>query len=411
MRVVVSNKLKVKYRGYRVFKSFEELEKSGESVECIVLHSTLESDFSIGLHLSKLKKQGVKVFAYINESPSVTITMCILGCGGTVEQDEFYFDDEGDLDYLLSTLGLDSPHSVSSVALSSVGVISDFIQYFINGDERLNTEFYLSSVQRAVSELAEQTKTKDLVIKDMSNSAVGIFNQASQVLEGMQKSRKELESKFNELEGAFKQREAPRMSKAAVTMYPAFNYRGQAKMLHIQELTPCRYLTTFILSYQYYLSVSLNKRVKVIFIHQKASRVSEKYRGFTTTINSDNLSNENLISSDTVATDSPKLDVMTKLTSCNDDVIIVVDRLYNEPIVRGTAKTVYAVSGLSDMTRYKVKPSECIFPVSEHPNALMCLPIVKSFPVDANTRQATCYQLYKPEHYAKLDKILGIGGK
>lgn len=145
----------------------------------------------------------------------------------------------------------------------------------------------------------------------------------------------------------------------------------------------------------------------MVFIYQKSPYVAKKYDNFTT-ITQESANMSTLYDSEILATNNPKQDVMKKILGKGADIFIVVDRLFgNSDIVQGRVKRLYAVGGLSDITRYKLQKNQCIFPVAKQDGAFMTIPTIKGYPTEEDVRFAAYGTVCKPM-FEKLDEFLEL---
>ena len=408
MKVIISTELEDKYNNYIVVRDFKAV-RNLKGVTVLILHKVEGlSDFDAGVFISNFYKDGIKSFVYINSNPSKVIKTVINGVGGTTYEDEFYFDDEDELTALLDDLGLDT--STNSLVLSSTQIVKDFIGAFSRGEERIQAPVYLEQVNQAVNELSELTHKQELQINEMGVSAIEVFERASSIIVSMNDQKKILEKQLEEFEESQALKQMSKQSNAfssAIMFFPSFKYVGTSKVLNVRELSPCRYLTSFLLAYTHHIHFNLNKRVKFIIVHQKGKGIADKYSEFTA-ITQESMGISSLYDNEIIATNNPKKDVMQKLTHLDDDVIIVLDRLYSATdIITGRVVKVNAVSGLSDINRYKVKPDTCIFPITSQPNELFNIPLIKNYPKEIDMQYAVYAQTCKNQ-FDILDGMLGL---
>ena len=336
--------------------------------------------------------------------------MTIQGIGGTIITDEFYFEDEDELDALFENDDVEEEET--SLAQSSALVIKDFVQAFMHGEERINAPIYLEQVNAAVMELSTIAERQEIQLKDMGNSAIAIFEQINVLVNRMKEQQADLTTKLETLLNDQEENNSPRgrFGGGGVMFFPTFKYMGTIKVLSVRELSPCRYLTSFMLAYHHHLTYVQNKRAKLIFVHQKGEGVARKYQSFTS-ITQESMQNEALYASPIIATNNPKNEVMRKLTKTDDNVIIVVDRLYgNQPIISGKTVNIFAVGGLSDLDRFNVKPKNCIFSMAKHPDGLFALSHLKTYPRDADSRYAVYNSAFE-KNFEILDNLLELNGK
>jgi hypothetical protein len=284
--------------------------------------------------------------------------------------------------------------------------LSDFISAFTRGDTKVNTPIYIKQVNAALNELSEYTVHQDMVIKDFADTALDTFNKASLLINNMQKTKKDLEDKLRIMQDSISAKagvpQTPKEKLNQAIFFPSYQFMGAAKVLLVRELSPCRYLTSYIMGFKNYINLVQNRRVKLIICYAKSSGISKKYNDFTS-ITSESKGKKELYTSDMIATNTPNNDVMNELMHQKDEIIIVVDRLYgSQPILKkNNVTTINAVSGLSDLSRYNVKPQDCIFTITRHQDNFYCIPHMKGYPLDGDTRRAQYMQVCQ-ESYEKL---------
>lgn len=406
MKVIISTEIPDNFTNFVVVDSFKRVQELS-GVTTLVIHKYIESDFDAGVFISSFHKSGINQFVLLNENPSSTIRMVLKGVNGSYFEDEFYLEDEEELLSLLDDLGMNDTVS-TELAAPALDVVSDFIQSFARGEERIKAPLYLERVTQAVNELSEITHQQELQISTMGASAIEVFERASSIIKNMDTQRKLIEKQLQELE---ENQVTTTTTKASfgnnIMFFAPYKYIGNAKVLLIREYAPSRYLTSFCLGYAHYLHYQMNKRVKLIFVHQKGAGVSAKYNDFPM-ITQESMSIGSLYDAEIVATNNPKKEVMKELLSKQNDIYIVVDRLYgSQDIVSGRIARVNVASSRSDVQRYKLKPEETIFSVTAQPKQLFCLQTIKQFPNEADARYAA-YSMMMENNYKLLNGKLGI---
>lgn len=406
MRVIISTDLEDNFANFKVVRSFKEIAEL-EGVDLLIIHKFNEDDFDVGVFISKFHKSGISNFVYMSTSPHIIVKMVVQGVKGIVCSDEFYLDDEEELEEYLKTVGIDAEGDCTSLANVSVQVVKDFIQAFARGEDRIKTPAYLAQVNQAITDLSSLTKQQEFQITTMGNSAIKIFERASLIIKSMDERRKQIENKLTELEESQSSSSSVNSFSSNTVFFPSYRYLGTKRVLFIRELSPCRYLTSFILGYEHHLHFDMNKRVKLIFVHQKGSCVAAKYSDFTN-ITQESMNLASLYDSEIISTNNPKKEVMRDLLDKGMDVFIVVDRLYsNNDIVTGKVLKFNAISGMTDLDRFKVKPQDCICSVAGNDDMLYCIPTVKDYVKEVDARRATYLQLCE-NIYNDLDNRLGL---
>lgn len=407
MKVIVSTELDDNFTKFVVVDSFKKV-KELQGVTTLIIHKYKESDFDAGVFVSQFHNNGIDQFIYISSSPSSTLQMVLKGVNGYYYEDEFYFEDEEELSTLLEDLGMEDEDENTSLATSALNVVNDFVSSFAKGDERIKAPLYLENVTSAVNELSLLTHQQELQLNTMGASALEVFEKASAIIRNMDAQNKNIEKKLEELEN---QQSNSFSSKPAfgnsIMFFSPYKYIGNSKILLIREYAPCRYLTSFVMGYLHHLHYVLNRRPKLIFVHQKGAGVSAKYADFTS-ITQESMGMSSLYDNEIIATNNPKKEVMKDLLTKQNDVIIVVDRLYgNQDIVSGRVTKINAVGSRSDIARYKVRPEDTIFSITRQPKELFTLSTIKNFPTEIDARYAAYTQVLGSK-YEILDNKLGL---
>ena len=137
MKVIVSTEVEDIFTQFVVVDSLKKVNEL-QGVTTLIVHKYKESDFDAGVFISTFHNNGINQFIYISENPSSTLRMVLKGVNGYYFEDEFYLEDEEELISLLEDIGM-SDNNEASTALASpaLDVVSDFIQSFARGEERL----------------------------------------------------------------------------------------------------------------------------------------------------------------------------------------------------------------------------------------------------------------------------------
>lgn len=404
MRVIVSQTLQDTYQEFVVVDNFRKIREL-KGVDVLIIHTFAEEEFEVGVFINEFYRNGVKKFVYINKNPLEGVKAPLVGVNGHVIEDEFFLEDEEELIALLDELD-EGDSENTSLAVASMDIIGDFIKRFEENDESIKAPLYLEQVKDALNELSTQNEKQHLQLMSMGSTALETFEKASTIISNISKQRKVIEDKLNDL--ATKQQNQPSRSfGGGILFYPTYKYMGVPKLLFIREYSHCRYLTSFILAYEHYLHYNKNKRVKLIFVHQKGQGVAKKYTDFTS-ITQESMYLDSLYDSEIIATNNPKSEVLKKIFSKPNDIFIVVDRLYGQQdIVSGRVSKLSAVSGKSDLKRFNIDVKNCIFPVVLNENAFINLPTIRKYPDGTDMRRAAYMQLMKKE-FEKIDNFLQL---
>lgn len=409
MKVIVSKTLKDDFNEFVVIDSLKKV-MDLQGVTMLILHSCIENDFDAGVFIADLKKKGVDFFMYICEKPSAVLQMALKGVDCYFFTDEFYFDDEEELQVLISDIEeerkekADNTSSFEMIATPALNTIATFMQGYVKGDKLVQTPLFLEQTNSAITELTSVFHQQELELQTMGNSALEVFEKASTIIRNMNDQKKVIEKQLEQLEqnvsGTTSNRPAFGNS---ILFFSPYKYIGNARVLVLREFSPTRFLTSFVLGYVYYLHYNLNKRVKVVFCTQKGYCVGKRYEEFTS-ISDETKGMTSLYDQEIIVTNSPKKEVLKELLSKQQDIIIVVDRLYGkEAIVTGRCTTINVASSFSDLVRFSLKPQDTITSVTRLPDTFATISLIKNYPKERDARLAAYNQVFEKD-FQKLSE-------
>lgn len=419
MNVIISKSLKDIYRKFILVDSFKKVrDEIKDAVETVIIHDPVEDVFNSGVFMSELSTKGIHNFIYINENPDIQIKTLINGLQGHTYTEEFYLEDEEELVALLENIQ-NEPEASTSLAVSNIKIVSDFMQSYVRGEQKASSPFYLNRVNTALQELSTINHQQELALTEMGNSSLKVFEKASTIIRDLVQQNQNTAKMLEEFEKSGGMAETS-TSKVALTnsvsYFPSYRYTGNAKVLLVREFTPCRYLTSFLLAYTHYVHYIVQKRVKFIVCYQRAFATSKRYEEMFTTIGEETTTLTSLYDQELIATSTPKKELLREIFSRQADLFIVLDRMYGrEPIVDGKVKLqLNAISGAGDLKRYNIKPETVISSVPDIKNQMFFLPNFKGYP-DAKDMRYAAYDTYNTANtspnFQLLDKRLELVAK
>lgn len=403
------------YKEFIVVDSFKELNEKGlDKSDCLIYHHcSSEIELNIGIELESLSKKGMRKFIYICSKETgilASIRMFISSKQGIILDDEFYFENEDELKYLVDEGWDDYAHSIVE-SHSDISVISDFYTTYLRGNDGALSvnKFYLDRVGEAIENVSKEHKITLQQMQDMSNTASSLFGSAGHLIDNLVESRDKLVEQVGQLEDAIKTTESQqsrvRMRNDRVSIYPTVPYSGANNILYIREISPVYALTSFLLAYVNYLINYANKRVRLIFMHTKSSLMLDKYDSMIdgmTYITSESMHNESMLDHTYIHLDTPKREIINRLLNRNSfDLTIVVDRYYANRLITGRAHTLFAVSGQGDVRREGLRWNECITSIRAPKSVFISIPAIKGYP----TVLVEKYSRYARECQEMFDKL------
>lgn len=417
MRVIISTELSEdNYTQYKVVRTFAEARELKDDIEVLIIHKFEEEPFVVGVFLSEFYEySSIKQYVCIANPIPTTIKVLLKSVNGICYEDEFYFEDEAELTALIEE---DSKSTELVPTDEPLKIIKDFMQGFVRGEARINTPVVLKRTQAAIQELQDLTNQQHQELIIYSKNASEIFKDASNIIRQIDVQKNELIKKIDDLEKSVNNASvgATSVFSSEINIFNPHKYtKSVPPLVLVREITPCRYLTSFMLSYAHYLHFEKNRRVKLIFVVQKSHGVYKKYEDFVE-ITQDNYHMKTLYDNDTVFVSYPTKEVLRDLLDTPTDIIFVVDRLYGKTdIIDGKVHTIYAASSVRDAERFNKDVSKLIIPIEKNDNVLLTLPTIKGYPDNIDARFAAYAKVFhdttsskSPDKYNELDVRFGV---
>lgn len=413
MKLLLTSDTSIRARmgSYTPFSTSSELVEilkstEGENVECMVIHSSDYTEYETGMLINEAKEKGVDKFIYINEKPSRIIASYIEGIGGIIETSEDLLEEDS-IDYILDSYG-DFTSSYSLSVVDSVSVIDDFVSGFFNRDSKINNEVYLERVKFALAEIKETSQRAELITQEISEEVIELFNEVIDTTSKLTEVCHKLKQSNIEVQQRIAQDRRFSVKPVQFSWFPTYTYNGGKTVLHIKEKADCKYLLSFLIYYTKYLQGVKKKKVKMVVCHKDAKDLNDRYINFTN-ISDSTIHNKKLTSRDYISTNQPKSEVFNVLMGDTEDIIIVLDRMWQkESIIKGTrVKSIYATSGVGAMRREKIKENKCILSGVSTENLFIGIPHIENYPENDFLRTSAYFSTCQ-EYYEKLDKLLDI---
>ena len=391
MNVLVSDTSK-KYENWVVVRTLLDVVKLRGTVENLVFHKSSETVDDKIKYLTSISKKYVSCkIVYVCESSKADKAIRMLvtgGLDGKYIDDEFYLEDDNELDNLLSDL----PMIVESSELASSNVLQDFFnRYMANGDVPIS-KGYLRAVKQAAVEMTESYHAKSLELIQMSETAADIFSNSVELVSQMREQQAILEQDLQNLKerkadvDAFSNRKAVG---ANIVFFPRITYFKSKIILRIKDLGKCPYSISFILGFRQYLEKIKNVRPKLIIIEHIGNMPEKRYSNFKWVTASNRNDKRNFYGS-VVFTNYPTSVVMESLLSDNEyDTFVVVDRTcnYTEHILKTTGKAeFYSVNGASMIDALELPKNRCFSFISEVESTLFTVPYFEGYPTRDDQR-------------------------
>lgn len=336
--------------------------KSASSREGVTHLVYIDSDDGYTELLTEMAYLATKVdkILYINEKPNTFVKYITQLCGGYVVFDDSQYLKGSDIDWLLEDLGSTGlEEKTMTEDLSKVlDVLGTLLSLATNnkGQEIVNL-ITNTAVQKTLTNSV--TSLKDFSELDKANKET-LVKTVRGVRSGFTDITKEVDdyrSQLNELRGVYDNK-LEEMSKGGVDIYPSYTVSDTgAVVMYVRAYSPCRFLTTFLLSFADYLRNERNKNTKLLMVTSKQIAYTKKY-GVFPRISSDNAVMMDMSKANEFVTQEPKKVVWDSFFRQRDvKVFIVLDYTFNERLLSGTnVKTFSAVGSSKDISVFDVKP-------------------------------------------------------
>jgi len=383
MNVLVSD-VSNTYTNWVVLRSLKDVMSIVGNIEYIVYHKSKETSNEKIRYLNDIfnNRTNCKII-YLSSKDNVDNAVKMLitgGFNGKYVDDEFFLESEDELNNLISDLSV----ITSASELSSVSVLNDFFNRYINGSQGIS-KGYLQVVKAAAIKMTEEYNAKNLEILEMSESAAEIFTSSVDIISNMKESQLSLEESLRELRSKIYDVDSSSVRKdtgSSIIYYPRVTYMKSRVFIKIKDIGRCPYLISFILGFREYLEKIKNIRPKLIVIESIGKMQEEIYSKYNwvTTGNKNDIRN---YLGNVVFTNNPTSMVIDKLLDDSDfDTFIVLDRTnnYKEHILNSRGNDAYALSGVGLVKKLKLPISRCIFSSVEVDKSLFYIPYFSDYP-------------------------------
>lgn len=389
MKIIVSTTIPDKFREFTVCKNISKIKEfESNLLDYIILHSYPETEFEAAMLISQYKQKGFTgKIIYISEEPNMMVSML---CYKTFT-DTFYFDDEEELNGLIEELEAEEEDNniYALTTKPALDVLYDFLDRFSKGDRIIQTPLFLERVNSAVVELQNLTTTQATELQDYTLTVENVFVQASQVMINLERNRKELKKKLDDIENEINKSSNANNGSFFGSEISYFNPYKQLSGIHptllIREMGTCKYLLSFLLSFVHYLHYSKNYRVKFVICDTKSYVNAQKFSNIDLSdfsmIMSDNFNIKSLYDANTCFTNYPTKEVMRDLISTNSyDYVIVLDRMKGRlPIVEGKVKYLFAINSTHELETFNLPKDKTFTSCIQDEEFFYSIPTIKDF--------------------------------
>lgn len=416
MKIVVTDKKK----DYLEFKSCQTLKGvNWDSVDVLIYNSSTDSEIDTILELSKAGKK-VEKLIYIYDEPNPFLNALFLGLHADIYNDVEGLEDEEILEYYVEDYK-NTGATVKSVN-SDADKMIDFIKSLEDLDEqelkeKISNHLWLQSLKASMTNV----ETSLIQTDEANTNMVELFNKTSEIIETLQEGQSKTTAEIEKLSQYLQDIEEKAQNKSTGNfVYPSVQVPNTVtRVLFIKVYSPCKYLFSFLESYQHYLKMSKQINSKFLVVAPKFKQIIKKYEEFTRlapeTIGTRGIQNQEIF-----VTFEPRPHILNAFFAMHADLYIVIDYLYGEPLLKGAKViTLNAVTGLSDIPRYNLDSKTCIISQTGL-SSTITIPTINgySYMTNASGKKVAATLMNKHTKYAEackdksfkhLDKLLGYG--
>lgn len=383
-------------------KSFRNLDF--DNIDCLIFHSTSDSDLDTIRALSSIKGVIPKII-YINKSINPLYYCIFTGLDADIYDAEESLMDPAIVEFMIKEykrtgLTIKSPSADLEVIAKGIATISSVS--IENLQKLVSNGFWLKTLNTAVSNVDNAISRAS----EVNINVVDMLAETSKLIDSLEMSNAETVQELEKLKqyvAELTKKEKPNTP----FIYHVYKVPLTIKrVLYIKVFGSCRYLNSFILSYQHYLRMSKQQSSKVLFIYPKLKQYMKKYNEVPR-LARDSIGMIDLRGSNYFITFEPQKMVLDEFFSQpNVGVFIVVDHMMGDHLLEGhMVKTLYALSGLGDLKRFNVHPKDAILPMVA-PGESIIIPHIKGYHEANEVSRRTLYVSKCENMFARLDNII-----
>lgn len=405
MRLIISTN-SYSHQKYKTTKTFKNVDWS--EVECLIFHSSIDSEVDIILEISKAGEK-VKKIIYINQTLNSLFYGLFAGINADIYNDATMLEDETILDFLIDN------YKETGMTIKSPDEDVETISKFLATVSKESAETLKKLVANAswlktLEYSVNNVGTALVRTNEANTNMVDMFNRTADMItdleESHQKTNEEIEKLSKYIEETEKRNSMGKQNTAF--FYSTYQVPNTSnKVLYIKVYSPCRFLNSFIGAYQHYLKMDRQISSKILLAVPKLKNFMTKYdalpRLAPETVNTLNLDTLG----DAFVTFEPKTAVLNTFFNMKSELYIVIDMMFGDNLLAGPKVIpVGAVNGVSDMKKFGVQPNRCIVSFTGLQANIM-IPFLKDYTRASESARRTFYsEKCKDEAYKKLNILL-----
>lgn len=381
-----------------------------DNVECLIFHSSSDSDFDIIRTLNAKAKNKIPKLIYINKELKPLYYCIFTGYGADIYAQEEFLQDADIISYIIETyketgMTIKSPNEDLDKLAEGIAQLSE--SSLDNIEKMVTSPFWLNTLKLSVSNVESALERSNEI-----NSGVVIMFE--DFLDEIEKLAKEIEStsersntEINNLRKTLSDYEKNNNHQSSPFLYSEYPVPLNAdNVVYLKSYGNCRYLISFMVAYQHYLKVNKQYQCKMLLIFPKLPINVKRYTNVATRIAQDSIEMINYKDTDLYVTFEPSKRVLDAFfKKQQSQIFIVVDAMLGDKLISGAkVKNLYGISGISDVERFSLKPERCILPILK--TSGINIPHIPKYIQAGETVRRSMYLENCKESYAKMDKII-----
>lgn len=380
--VTTKNKNDIVSSSFLVVNTVKDLTEVS-STSFVVFDSSIDSPFDVVMSIIELVRvYQVDRIAYISEQPIKLIEEVMKSVKAYVVQEEGYLEDMNNLSELMTDI-VEVKNSADKLEelSDSLEIVSGYLDSQLKTAGRGRQMQVLNAFKELVKVLDEELDSSEL--RDQLQDLILTFQNRETVY------KRDIEKRDNDLKNLQTQLGADTSS---LNAFQTFSYTGNSKILVIKEMTPVRYLTSYLWAFRGYMQDVKKVKTKLVIIERNSDMVDTRYAekslikvepsNLITKAGAINLATE-------CYTTNPTRAVMTKITeSIGVDLYIILDRTYkNLPVI--SARHLYKAYGVSSQRHaraFNLEVGSTIVNDQSLQGQLACLTAITGYKNDTPSR-------------------------
>jgi hypothetical protein len=379
-------------------------------LDCLVFHSSKDTDFEAVRILSEIKSYVSKVI-YINADINPLFYCIFTGLDADIYDSEDFLADEGVLKYLIEDYKETGMTMKSST--SEIETITKYISALSDTDlenvqSLLGNSFWLKTLNTAVSNV-----NTAVVRADQANfEIVTMLDETVKLIKTLESSQLNTTNEIEKLKVMVKDLERKERPNIPF-LYSRYTVPlSVQKVMYIRSVGPCRYLNSFILAYQDYLKMAKQYSTKVLFILPNLSMYIRRYEN-APRISMDSVDILRTAEHDYFITFEPKKTVLDHFFNQQRiGIFIVVDLTLGDPLIEGSmVEKYFAASSANDVQRFDLRMDRTFVPQVGPDKGPIIIPHLTKYATSNTSTRKSMYYTHLKDRFERLNSVLIKDGR